>query len=347
MSYALVSIRSRIGCLGAAALIFAGNSALALGGVPVTEGLSRTKAEATNIGVCASRDTCINAIMATARTKEQVRQLFMMARLRRMTIDNTSEAPGPIFRSNRAGETLAVGNIDAILTTILLETKNHNPAIPDLQRALALSYLKAGQAQKAEQALREAIALSPTHAPFWVDLAMALAAQGNTGDAVSALMVADTWSLNPKATRSAYEQAMQAPSIKGMNLVYGEALQRIAANTAAQEAADLELPPIPAQWPGQNKEKGSKPGNILFNGCEKPEWPRSSLRYEETGRVMLAFFVDEHGMLLRARKLESSGYAELDNAAFSAVAACAFQPPLVDDQPVPGWVKIQYVWTLE
>lgn len=347
MSYTLVSIRSRICCLGAAALIFAGNSALALGGVLVTEGLSRTKAEAANIAVCATRDTCINAIMATARTNEQVRQLFMMARLRRMTIDNTPEAPGPMFRSNRAGETLAVGNIDAILTTILLETKNHNPGIPDLQRALALSYLKAGQAQKAEQEMRQAIALTPTHAPYWVDLAMAFAAQGNTADAVSALMVADSWSLNPNATRSAYEQAMQAPSIKGMEQVYGEALQRIATNTAAQEVADLALPPIAGNSAEQNKEKGNKPGSVLFKRCEKPEWPRSSLRYEETGRVTLAFFVDEHGMLLRARKLESSGYAELDNAAFSAVAACAFQPPLVDDQPVPGWVKIQYVWTID
>ncbi|KRC00999.1 hypothetical protein ASE26_21525 [Duganella sp. Root198D2] len=71
------------------------------------------------------------------------------------------------------------------------------------------------------------------------------------------------------------------------------------------------------------------------------------MRYEETGAVRLAFLVDADGNVKRARKLKSSGYSELDNAALLAVASCEFTPAEQDGKPVASWLVMEYVWSLE
>lgn len=153
-----------------------------------------------------------------------------------------------------------------------------------------------------------------------------------------------TASQDAKALRTGYESAAQEPSIKGMEVVYRGALKAILENTAALDRLDAELPPIPTD---SVKANGVVAGLVDLNTCSKPQWPLSSLRYEETGSVTLAFFVDAGGKLLRARKLATSGYVELDHAALTGIAICKFRPALVDGKPAASWIKLQYRWTLE
>ncbi len=49
-----------------------------------------------------------------------------------------------------------------------------------------------------------------------------------------------------------------------------------------------------------------------FNTCAKPEWPKASLRNEETG-----------------------------------ITKCRFKPGTVDGKPEQSWTQVSYVWTLE
>ncbi len=347
MSFAFTPISATAVRLAAAALCWWASGA---GAAPVSlEKPFANAAAATlvNASPCRSKDACIDSIMAAASAGRHVEQLQLMATMRSIGVDKVVTVKKSGTRPHRGSEARAVGNIDANLTMILREAKNEFAAMPEYRRALALAYLKADQAQEAERELREAIATAPTQASFWVDLAMAFSLQGKNDNAVSALVVADAWAQDPKALRAAYAQAARAPSIKQMGQVYRDALAVIAQNASVLERFDAELPAIPPGMATLSKDRENTFGRVLFDRCSKPEWPRSSLRYEETGTVTLAFFVDADGDLLRAKKLQSSGYAELDNAAIVALAACTLQAAVSNGKPTPSWIKIQYVWTIE
>lgn len=142
---------------------------------------------------CDARDDCIDAILIAARDGRHIEQLLLTKRLESLNRSATSGLARSGVRPNRGAEAIAVGNVDVILTTILRGAMNDYAAIPDYRRALVLAYFKAGQVVDAERELRNAIASAPTYAAFWVDLAMILDRQGRTDDAVSALVVADSF----------------------------------------------------------------------------------------------------------------------------------------------------------
>lgn len=83
------------------------------------------------------------------------------------------------------------------------------------------------------------------------------------------------------------------------------------------------------------------------NACAKPEYPRASLRAEETGVVTLAFLIGVDGRVVDSKIEKSSGFKALDNAAKAALSLCKFKPGSVDGKPEQSWTKMQYVWKLE
>lgn len=83
------------------------------------------------------------------------------------------------------------------------------------------------------------------------------------------------------------------------------------------------------------------------NACDKPEYPRSSLRAEEAGTVTLDFLIGVDGRVIDSKVSKSSGFKELDRAARAALSLCKFRPGAVDGKPEQSWTKIQYVWKLE
>ena len=92
------------------------------------------------------------------------------------------------------------------------------------------------------------------------------------------------------------------------------------------------------------------PGVIDFNvgGC-KPEYPRASLRNEETGTVVLSVLIGADGSVSDVKIDKSSGFRGLDNAVKSQLmsGSCKNKPGTVDGKPQQTWAKVQYVWKLE
>jgi protein TonB len=88
--------------------------------------------------------------------------------------------------------------------------------------------------------------------------------------------------------------------------------------------------------------------NFDIAGC-KPEYPRASLRNEETGIVTLAVLIGADGSVADVRIEKSSGYRNLDNAVRSQLLSgnCKNKPGTVDGKPQQTWAKVQYVWKLD
>jgi protein TonB len=83
-----------------------------------------------------------------------------------------------------------------------------------------------------------------------------------------------------------------------------------------------------------------------FSSCAKPEWPRKSLRDENTGTVTLSFLINKDGQVEDSKVMKSSGFVPLDIAARAGIARCHFKPATEDGKPVQSWMNMQYVWTL-
>lgn len=97
--------------------------------------------------------------------------------------------------------------------------------------------------------------------------------------------------------------------------------------------------PLPAPVP--------LPAKVDFPSCAKPEWPKASLRNEETGIVTMEFLIGTDGAVKEKRIIKSSGFRDLDNSALEAIGKCTFRPATQAGAPIESRVPIQYVWTLE
>jgi bla regulator protein BlaR1 len=102
-----------------------------------------------------------------------------------------------------------------------------------------------------------------------------------------------------------------------------------------------------AQMPGKEKAPMIRtPAVADFGSCAKPEWPRQSLRNENTGTVTLSFLISKDGQVEDSKVMKSSGFRPLDMAAREGIARCHFKPATEDGKPVQSWTNVQYVWTL-
>ncbi|WP_323141871.1 energy transducer TonB [Massilia phyllosphaerae] len=291
---------------------------------------------------CATRDKCMDAIMEAARDGRQLDEMALMRALPRNYGTRPSPSGTHAAPDRRNDDALAVGEPDTVLIALLRDANRAGLSAPERQRALALAYLQANKPADAELELDEAIANQPSHAPYWLDLAEVYARQGRRDKAAAALVVATGWTVDADALRQAYARAAQRG---GTGAPYAQALQLLGARTEALARREAALAPRPLA-----KDRGVKgePMPIMrVDTCIKPEYPRSSLRNEETGMVQLDFLVDAEGKPVEIRKVRSSGYADLDNATLLSLSACSFKPLVVDGKPAAAWAAVQYVWTLE
>lgn len=86
---------------------------------------------------------------------------------------------------------------------------------------------------------------------------------------------------------------------------------------------------------------------IRKSDCREPEYPSASRRAEETGTVLLRFYVDEDGRAVKSEIVRSSGYKRLDEAARDALSLCKFKPGTLDGKPMAMTGDLQYVWRLQ
>jgi protein TonB len=129
-------------------------------------------------------------------------------------------------------------------------------------------------------------------------------------------------------------------------------VQTTIANATNVKPATTELArPAPAAAPTAAPVANPNPVRIAavadFNTCAKPEWPKASLRNEETGTVTLSFLIGVDGRVADSKVMKSSGFRDLDKAALAGIGKCRFKPGMVDGKAEQAWMKMEYVWTLE
>jgi protein TonB len=127
--------------------------------------------------------------------------------------------------------------------------------------------------------------------------------------------------------------------------------QNVIANATTVKPATTDIHPQPAAAPAPAKPAYNGPAHtaavVDMNTCARPEYPKSSLRNEETGTTTILFQIGVDGSVKGAAIQKSSGFRDLDRAAISALSKCRFKPGTENGQPVETSSPVQYVWTLE
>lgn len=112
--------------------------------------------------------------------------------------------------------------------------------------------------------------------------------------------------------------------------------------TAALIAGCAQVPPVAPVTATPMISKAV----VQFDSCARPEYPQASLREKYTGTVAMRFLVGKDGKVVDSRVDRSSGHADLDEAARTAIARCNFTPATENGVAVQAWALVQYVWTL-
>ncbi len=97
-----------------------------------------------------------------------------------------------------------------------------------------------------------------------------------------------------------------------------------------------------------NVKNGDKKPVVDFNNC-KPQYPRASIRREETGVVQASVLVGADGKILKTKVDRSAGFPDLDEAVVSALENCTIKavPGQVNGANTMLWTKVQFVWKLK
>ena len=81
-------------------------------------------------------------------------------------------------------------------------------------------------------------------------------------------------------------------------------------------------------------------------GCARPVYPERARAEKRAGTTTISFLIGADGYVKQSRLAKSSGSADLDEAARSALSLCRFRPAIKDRQAVEAWTAVQYVWSL-
>jgi protein TonB len=65
------------------------------------------------------------------------------------------------------------------------------------------------------------------------------------------------------------------------------------------------------------------------------------------GTVLVWFFIDDQGRVVRTLVRETSGYEQLDQAALKVAEIIEFTPALNRDKRVPVWISLPVTFTLK
>ncbi len=93
--------------------------------------------------------------------------------------------------------------------------------------------------------------------------------------------------------------------------------------------------------------KAEIPAQLDFKSCAKPVYPAASIAKKDVGTVTVAFMVEADGKVSGSMVQKTSGHAELDEAARSALTLCQFKPGKTKGKAIKSWAHVQYVWTLD
>ncbi|KQN75924.1 peptidase M56 [Duganella sp. Leaf61] len=86
---------------------------------------------------------------------------------------------------------------------------------------------------------------------------------------------------------------------------------------------------------------------VNFDKCALPEWPAAAVAQQRTGKVVLGFLIAADGKVKSSKVEQSSGHADLDQAARTAIEKCSFIPATTAGKPVASWLKMMYDWNLK
>ncbi|HSY26789.1 MAG TPA: TonB family protein [Burkholderiaceae bacterium] len=90
------------------------------------------------------------------------------------------------------------------------------------------------------------------------------------------------------------------------------------------------------------KTAGQTPPSVVK--CTPPSYVHDVQHFGEGSTMDLLFLVDADGKILDTSVLNSSDWARLDQIARDAFSSCTFSPARVDGKPVPGVMRMPYVW---
>ncbi len=85
------------------------------------------------------------------------------------------------------------------------------------------------------------------------------------------------------------------------------------------------------------------PGHFDMSTCA-PAYPMTAKMKDERGTTKLLIVVDESGKFKQASVALSSGYPDLDRAAFAAAMRCVFTPRLIGGKPTPTTFTATFNW---
>ena len=88
------------------------------------------------------------------------------------------------------------------------------------------------------------------------------------------------------------------------------------------------------------------PGRLERATCPEPAYPDGAEQKGEQGTVTMKFLVEASGKASGSELVQSSGFADLDQAAISAFSQCSYRPETLNGRPVVGWVEVKYTWSL-
>lgn len=109
--------------------------------------------------------------------------------------------------------------------------------------------------------------------------------------------------------------------------------------------AAVSSKPAPVAAPVQAAAAASHvPPVVRAKGCREPDYPPSSARLGEQGRVVLQMLVNTDGKVVDSKVETSSGFPRLDEAARSALSLCKFTPGTFQGQAEQAWGRIAYVF---
>jgi protein TonB len=109
---------------------------------------------------------------------------------------------------------------------------------------------------------------------------------------------------------------------------------------------DLPMPSAPA---GATAITGSASVQPSVDRAQShdPEYPPAARRAGEQGSIVLQVLVDTAGRVIDAKLVQSSGFADLDQAALDGIKSdYRFVPGMIDGQKREMWHTLKFTWKL-
>ena len=85
---------------------------------------------------------------------------------------------------------------------------------------------------------------------------------------------------------------------------------------------------------------------VRWETCDRPQYPRASLRAEEEGVTVVSLQINAEGLVTAGSIRESSGHRRLDEETLSALSRCRFKPATTDGVPTATTGIYRFAWNL-